>query len=83
MLVDNFVLSARKRKKRDIQLCWGLTTDQPLCVILFRLLEKGRREIEGIAEEMKAWDREEKKMNEREEKEEIITFPLYSYLLQG
>ena len=34
-------------------LCLGLTTRQPLCVILCRLPEKGRKEIEEIAEEMK------------------------------
>ena len=31
--------------------CWGLTTRQPLWVILCRLPEKGRREIEEIVEE--------------------------------
>ena len=41
-------------------LCWGLTTRQPLWVILCRLPEKGRREIEEIVEEMKEKDREEK-----------------------
>ena len=41
-------------------LCWGLTTRQPLWVILCRLPEKGRKEIEEIAEEMKAGDREER-----------------------
>ena len=34
-------------------LCWGLTTRQPLWVILCRLPEKGRKETEEIAEEMK------------------------------
>ena len=34
-------------------LCWGLTTRQPLWVILCRLPEKGRKEIEEIVEEMK------------------------------
>ena len=32
-------------------LCWGLTTRQPLWVILCRLPEKGRSEIEEIVEE--------------------------------
>ena len=41
-------------------LCWGLTTRQPLWVILCRLLEKGRKETEEIAEEMKERDREER-----------------------
>ena len=64
-------------------LSWGLTTRQPLWVIFCRLPEKGRREIEGIVEEMKERDRGEREMNEREETEEIKTFPLYPYLLQG
>ena len=38
-------------------LCWGLTTRQPLWVILCRLPEKGRKEIEEIVEEMKERDR--------------------------
>ena len=38
-------------------LCWGLTTRQPLWVILCRLPEKGRKEI---VEEMKESDREER-----------------------
>ena len=40
-------------------LCWGLTTRQPLWVILYRLPEKGRKEIEEIVEEMKETIREE------------------------
>ena len=39
-------------------LSWGLTTHQPLWVILCRLPEKGRKEIEEIAEEMKERNRE-------------------------
>ena len=42
----------------------GLMTHQPLRVILCRLQEKGRREIEEIVEEMKERDRGEKKINE-------------------
>ena len=42
-------------------LCWGLTTCQPLWVILCRLPEKGRKETEETAEEMKEErDREER-----------------------
>ena len=48
-----------------------------------RLPEKGRREIEEIVEEMKERDRGERKMNESDGTEEIKTFPLYPYLLQG
>ena len=46
--------------------------------ILCCLPEK-RREIE----EMKERDRGEREINESEETEEIKTFPLYPYLLQG
>ena len=60
----------------------GLTTHQPLWVILCRLPEKGRTEVEEIEEEMKE-DRGERKINDSEETEEIKTFPLYHYLLQG
>ena len=48
----------------------GLTTRQPLWVILCRLLEKGRKETEEIVEKMK-----ERNRNESEETEEIKTFP--------
>ena len=41
-------------------LCWGLTTSQPLWIILCRLPEKGRKEIEEILEETKEREREEK-----------------------
>ena len=53
----------RKRKMDGwtvFWLCWGLTTRQPLRVILCRLPEKGRKEIEERVEEMKARDREER-----------------------
>ena len=40
--------------------CWGLTTRHPLFVILCRLTEKGRKEIDEIVEEMKERDREER-----------------------
>ena len=40
--------------------CWGLTTRQTLWVILCRLPEKGRKEIEEIVVEMKERDREER-----------------------
>ena len=44
----------------DNSLSWGLTTRQPLWVILCRLPEKGRKKIEEIVEEMKKRDREER-----------------------
>ena len=40
-------------------LCWGLTTRQPLRVILCRLPEKGRKDIEERVEEMKERKKEE------------------------
>ena len=65
-------------------LSWGLKTHLPFWVILCRLPEKGKREIEEIVvEEMKERDRGERKMNESKEIEEIKTFTLYPYLLQG
>ena len=64
-------------------LCCGLTTRQPLWVILCRLPEKERREIEEIVEKTKERDRGERKMNESEETEEIKILSLYPYLLQG
>ena len=39
-------------------LCWGLTTHQPLWVILCHLPEKGRKEIEEIEVEIKERDGE-------------------------
>ena len=51
-------------------LCWGLTTRQPLLVIMFRLPEKGRREIEVIVEEMKERDSEERGAGMKVEKQE-------------
>ena len=53
-------------------------TCQPLWVILCHLPEIGRKEIEETVEDMKERDR-----NESKETEEIKTFPLYPYLLQG
>ena len=54
-------------------------------VILCRVPEKGRGEIEEMVEEMKERDRGGRKMNGSEETEEIKTSPppLYPYLLQG
>ena len=58
-----FLLIFQKKIRLDISgesLCWGLTTRQPLWVILCRLPEKGRKETEEIVEEMKERDREER-----------------------
>ena len=55
----------------------GLTTCQPLLVILCRLPEKWRREIEEIVDEMKERVRGERKMNYNERTEKIKTSPLY------
>ena len=43
-----------------VPLCWCLTTCQPLWVILCRLPEKGRKEIEEIVEEIKERAKEER-----------------------
>ena len=56
----NFVTCVDFHAKIGIWLCWGLTTRQPLRVILCRLPEKGRKEIEERVEEMKERDREER-----------------------
>ena len=61
-------------KQRLIEL--GLATAQRFWVILCRIPEKGRREIEEVFEEMKDRIRGERKMNGSEETEEIKTFPL-------
>ena len=65
-----------------VWLRWGLLTHQPLWVILCCRPEKGRRELEEKVEEIKERDRAERKMNVREETEEIKILPLYPYLLQ-
>ena len=44
----------------DCLIVLGLTTRQPLWVILCRLPKKGRKEIEELVEEMKERDREER-----------------------
>ena len=41
-------------------LCWGLTTSQPLWVILCRVSQRKWEEIEEIVEEMKERDREQR-----------------------
>ena len=61
-------------------------TRQLLWVILCRLPEKGRKEIEEIVEEIKERDREERLSGMKAKKtttKNIKTFPLYPYLLQG
>ena len=62
-------------------LSWGLTTHQLLLVILCCVVSQ--RKGDEIVVEMKERDRGEWKMNESDETEEIKTFPLYPYLLQG
>ena len=59
-------------------------TRQHLWVILCHLLEKGKKEIEEIAEEMEREGQGRKRnRNESEETEEMKTFPLYPYHLKG
>ena len=61
-LTTTLLVSAKGMTVENISfcLCWGLTTRQPLCVILCHLPEKGRRVIEEIVEEMKERNREER-----------------------
>ena len=55
-------------------LCWGLTTRQLLWVILCRLTEKGRKEMEEVVEEMKKRDWEERgKWKKRIRRNDIIS----------
>ena len=54
------IYNINAHNKFGFWLCWGLTTRQPLRVILCRLPEKGRKEIEERVEEMKERDREER-----------------------
>ena len=53
--VRDAVNTVHRSSDREVNLilCWGLTTRQPLRVILCRLPEKGRKEIEERVEEMK------------------------------
>ena len=59
---DHFFLHWNMDQTVYCLLCWGLTTRQPLWVILCRLPEKGRKETEEIVEEMKERDREEREI---------------------
>ena len=83
-----FCLSCDKHNINDkcpkLLLCWDLTTRQLMWVILCRLPEKGRKEIEEIAEKMKERGGTGRKANRNESKEteEIKSFPPYPYLLQ-
>ena len=65
-------------------LCWGLMTRQPLWVILCHLSEKGRKiyRVDSSGDEREGQGRKRNR-NESEETEEIKTFPLYPYPLQG
>ena len=70
-------------------LCLGLTARQPLWVILCRLPEKGRRQIEEVVEEMKERDmgegkkwikvKKKTKKKKKKKKTERQIFPLYSW----
>ena len=64
----------------------GLTTHQPLWVILCHLQERGRRDRRDCRNEREGQGKK-KNRNESEETEEIIIIkkipPLYPYLLQG
>ena len=56
-------------KLADFLLCWGLTAHQHLWVILCRLPQKGRREIEETVKEMKERDRGESGTGMKKEKQ--------------
>ena len=86
VIITNFVVVSSVSIKKVVCSFWlslGLSTRQPLWVILCHLPEKGRKEIEEIVEEMKEGQRSKRNRNESEETGEIETFPLYPYLLQG
>ena len=55
MSYNNF--ESRAQWSGSDRLCWGLTSRQPLWVILCRLPENGRKEI---VEEMKERDKEDR-----------------------
>ena len=64
-------------------LSWGLTTRQPLCVISFlRCLPEKMETRDSRGNEREGQGRKNSRI-ESEETEEIKTFPLYPYLLQG
>ena len=64
---------------------WGLTTRQPLWVILCRLPEKGRKEVEEIVE-MKKRDRKETGTEmkvKKQKKKNIPPLPLPATRIAG
>ena len=66
--------------------CWLtelMFNDMTTLVGHFVWSPREREKREEIVEEMKERDRGQRKMNESEETEEIKTFPIYLYLLQG
>ena len=71
-------LTTNLRQLRNFDwLCWVLMTCQPLWVILFRLPEKGRKEIEEIVEEMKERIGKKKEQEWKWRNRRNKTFPLY------
>ena len=76
-LLSDFSLDANRiRKDVCLTLCWGLTTHQLLWVVLCRLTEKGREEMEEMLEEMKERNKNERGTGMKVKKtEEIKTFP--------
>ena len=54
---SNILNMSTNSRKDYFQLSWGLTTHQPLWVILCHLPEKGRKEKEEVVEEMRERDR--------------------------
>ena len=61
IILEKMNLSIRvKVRVFSFLLCWGLTTCQPLWVILCRLPEKGRKETEEMVEGMNEGNREKR-----------------------
>ena len=78
-----FILGLENCNRIIRNLCWGLTILQPFWVILCRLSEKGREEKRDSRRDEREEQGRKRNRNESEETEEIKTFPLYPYLLQG
>ena len=58
-------------------MCWGLTTRKTLWIILCRLTEKGRKDKGGSRRDKREEQGGKRNRNEREETEEIKTFPYH------
>ena len=71
------IFSAKNFRKLYIEsLCWGLTTRQPLWVILCRLPEREKSDRRDSRRDEREEQGRKRNRNESEETEEIKTFPL-------